>query len=255
MKKLMIAAVVAAVAGGTFAANCGPGVEPVKESAWVYQWKFTGKTTEGANVADVEVKGNCGPQVIPAGCTIRAPASLKIQGYTYFCNPGCSSDFFPKFAEGLEVFWQTKPFKTSLAGGVTTEICHIIGRAAKKCEVYGTAAFDGAFGWDEKEQKPIGRIHYDIAYAGLGKMAQTDSRKHVTSVSGNFAGTLSQPWLVTSTKCALAGYWNCADLSLVCTDPSVVYGKWSAKYKYAASENYVNGKMIALPSWVQWLNK
>ena len=246
MKKLMIAAVVAAVAGGTFAANCGPEPVVAKDTAWVYQWKFTGKTTEGAEVADVTVKGNCGPTVIGLNCTVRVPASLKIQGYTAFCNPGCSSDFFPKFAEANEIFWQTKPFKTILWGGVSTELCHIIGRANKKCEVYGTAAFDGPVG-------TVGKIHYDIAYAGLGKMAQTDSKKHITSVSGNFAGTLSQPWLVTDKKCVLAGYWNCADLSLQCAAPSVVYGKWSAKYKYAMSDNFAAGKWPTLPGWVNQL--
>lgn len=241
MKKIMIAAAVAAVAGGVFAANCGPGA--AQESAWVYQWKFTGKTTFGASVADAQ--GNCGPTA--AGCTIRVPSSLKIQGYTYICNPGCSTTFFPKFAEKEEVFWQTKPFKTSLAGGVSTEIANIIGRAQGKCEVFGTASFTGFIG-------TIGKQTYELAYAGIGKMSQTTPQKHITSVSGNFAGTLSQPWYVDNKKCVLAGYWDCATLNLVCAGQSVAYGKWSAKFKYAASENYVSGKRVALPSWVQWLN-
>ena len=223
--------------------GCEP--DPARETAWVYQWKFTGKTTAGAEVGETVTRGNCGPSRVTARCAIRVPASLRIQGYTYFCNPGCSTDFFPRFAKANEVFWQTRPWRASMAGGVTTTLAHMIGRAHAKCEVAGTARF----------REDTEGATYVIAYAGFGKMAVTDARKHISSVSGNFAGFVDQAWMVNGRACKLAGYWNCVDLSLDCIGPTVVYGKWSATYKAAASQNYIKGKTVQLPFWVKPLNK
>ena len=88
MKKLMIAAAVVAVGMGAFAADaCSP---VVKTSAWVYQWKFSGKTTWGNK--DVGTIGtlNCVP--VTGQCTYRVKTSLKIQGYTFACDVASCSD-------------------------------------------------------------------------------------------------------------------------------------------------------------------
>ena len=240
----MIAAAVAAMGAASFGANCTPDVKP-KDAAWVYQWKFTGKTTAGKKAA---VKGNgsaCAPTA-GAACTYRAKASLKIQGYTYACNPGCGSDAFETFAEQLEVFYMTKPWKASMSGGVATELSHIIGKSKKQYEAAGTASFtENAEG-----------VTYALTYAGLGKYDVKNSR--VKSLSGNFAGTASQAWAYNLKKdlCIKAGYWDCATLALVCDAPTVAFGKFSAKYKKSASKKYASaGKAAKLPSWVEWLNK
>ena len=242
MKKIMIAAAVAAMGAAAFGANCAPDT-PAKDAAWVYQWKFTGKTTAGKKAA---VKGNnsvCNPTA-RAACTYRAKASLTIQGYTMACNPGCGSDAFETFAEQLEVFYMTKPWKASMSGGVSTELSHIIGKSKKQYEAAGTASFtENAEG-----------VTYALTYAGLGKYDLKNSR--VKSVSGNFAGTASQAWAYNLKKdlCIKAGYWDCVTLALVCDAPTVAYGKFSAKYKKSASKKYVNGKTPKLPSWVVALN-
>lgn len=239
MKKILVAAVVAAMGAAAFGANCAPDPVTVKDAAWVYAWKFTGKTTAGKKAA---AKGNnsaCAP-IAGAACTYRAKASLKIQGYTMACNPGCGSDAFETFAEALEVFYMTKPWKASMAGGVSTELSHIIGKSKKQYEAAGTASFT----------EVAEGVTYALTYAGLGKYDLKNSR--VKSVSGNFAGTASQAWAYNLKKdlCIKAGYWDCATLALVCDGATVAYGKFSAKYKKSASKKYANGKAPKLPSWV-----
>lgn len=246
MKKIMIAVAVAAMGAAAFGANCAPTTPVAKDAAWVYQWKFTGKTTAGKKAA---AKGTnqsaCQPGTPGAACAYRAKASLKIQGYTYACNPGCGSDAFETFAEALEVFYMTKPWKASMAGGVSTELSHIIGSNKKQYEAAGIAQFT-----EEAEG-----VKYALTYAGLGKYDVKNSR--VSSVSGNFAGVASQAWAYNLKKdlCIKAGYWDCATLALVCDGETVAYGKFSAKFKKSASKKYVAGKTVSLPSWVKWLNQ
>lgn len=242
MKKLMIAAAVAAVGMGAFAADaCSP---VTKTSAWVYQWKFSGKTTWGNK--DVGTIGtlNCVP--VTGQCTYRVKTSLKIQGYTFACDvASCSDDELGlggvNFPEVNEVFWQTKPWKDSLFGGVTVELANIIGKNKKQAEVAGTAEFTPAASL---------KSTYDLVFAGFGKF--DTKNKRVKSASGNFAGFLSQP--VAPKFCIDAGVWDCTTLQLVCEAPSVAFGKWSMKFKKSAAKKYANQKGLKYPSWVVAVN-
>ena len=244
MKKLMIAAIAAATVGGAFAEPppCTYTQEAPKDTAWVYKWTFSGKTTEG--VMPKEVKGTtgvCDYHTDPkeAGCAVRVPASLKIEGYTWACTPGCGSEAFESFVEANEIFWQKKPFKAALAGGVDTQLSNIIGKKATQFEAAGYATLT--------EQVEKGT--YVLLYAGLGKYDTKNSR--VKSVSGNFAGALSQPWYIANTACTQAGYWNCETLDLVCPGgATVAYGKWSAKFNSSAAKKYLNkGTLPKAAAW------
>ena len=258
MKKIIIAAVVAAVGVSAFGAggSCGP-TKPKADEAWAYVWKFTGKQGAGKTNASV-TKSDCNPQ--KDECTYRVPSSLKIQGYTYVCTPQyCADDalgFETQFAEENEVFYMTKPYAyMSLRGGVTTEIAHIIGKNKKQAEIYGKAKFE-LLPEDYSVTGPFPTSVWEIDYAGFGKYDLTNKR--VTSVSGNFAGQVSAAWAWNVKKdiCAFAGYWNCTTLLLECTGPTVAYGKWSVKYNKAGSKKYANGnETIKMPNWVKWLNK
>ena len=240
----MIAAAAVAMVGSTFAA-CQY-VAP--DTAWVYKWKFTGKTTKGTQPKQVKVTtglcGYTGGGQTATGCTVRTPASLKIEGYTWVCTPGCGSEAFEQFAEVNEIFWQKKPFKAAMAGGVSAEISNIIGKSAKQFETAGVASFT----------ENVENTTYTLTYAGLGKYDQKNSR--VKSVSGNFAGILSQPWYISNKDCVPAGYWDCATLSLVCPGgATVAYGKWCAKYNKSASKKYLKyGKLPKTASWALPLN-
>ena len=221
-------------------------------TAWVYKWKFTGKTTYGVKPAKIKVEtGLCGYTGGggTASCSVRAPASLKIEGYTWYCEPGCGSDYFEKFAEVNEIFWQTKPFKASLAGGVATDVSNIIGKKAKQFEAAGTATFTEFVNYGTTEEGT-----YTLAYAGLGSYDLKNNR--VSSVSGNFAGYLDQPHYISTKECINAGYWDCVTLTLQCTGTSVAYGKWSAKYQSSASKKfYSKGTLPKVPSWVRQMNQ
>ena len=203
MKRLItgVVALCAVFIGGGSAFGSACSVEPVKDTAWVYKWKFTGKTTYGAKA--------------------RAASA---------CSAGDT-------------------FKASLAGGVMTEICNIIGKKAKNCEVGGTATFtqfvDGS--------QPAGI--YAFTYAGLGKYDRKKGR--ITSASGNFAGQLNAPVYVDKCSIVDAGFWECGTLALDCdTKPSIMYGKWSVKYQKSASKKYLkNGRLPKCPAWAKHMNQ
>lgn len=230
MKKIMIGAIVMLAAiGSVFGSNCSP--TPVKDTGWVYKWKFTGKTTKA-------VKSRVKASACSAGqtCAVRCPASLKIEGYTWVCSPGCG-DEFGQFAEVNEVFWTTKPGRFSLAGGVMNEIMHIIGKKKTQAEVGGTAKMVG----DD--------MTYNFTYAGLGKYST--KKGYLTSASGNFAG------FGTPCPCASSSVWSCDSLSLICDESpdTVVYGKWSVKHKKSASKKFAkSGTLPKLPHWVSMKN-
>jgi hypothetical protein len=229
MKRIIIAMIMAC--GAIFAAfgNCSP--EPTKETAWVYKWKFTGKTTKGEKTY-AKVSACSAGNV----CSVRCPTSLKIEGYTWACSPGCG-DEFGQFAEANEVFWSSKPSRFSLAGGVQNEIMHIIGKKKKQAEVGGLVKLDGS------------DMTYNLTYAGLGKYST--KKGHLTSASGSFAG------FGTPCPCAASACWSCESLSLLCDEnpDTVVYGKWSVKYKKSASKRFARkSELPKLPRWATMRN-
>ena len=237
MKKLMIAAVAALAGAGAFAACEVTPVVSTAAEAW--QWKFTGKTTYGKVQGTKVAISACETGTT---CAYRQPTSLKIQGFTGTCDPICGGDdFCAAIVEADEIFWQTKPAKVSLAGGVSTEFGHIIGKSKKQYEAFGVAEFsDVANG-----------IDYVLTYAGLGKY---DIKKgYVKSVKGNFAGVLSTSY--NYKQCKTAGYWDCVTKVLVCDAPTVAFGKWSAKYsKKNAKRLAKNEGYKGVPKWVLPLN-
>lgn len=251
MKKVIAIAALAAISSAFAACDY---VAP--DTAIVYKWKFTGKTTFGVKPATVKTKtvtGLCGYtgstcSTSGTSCeTVRAPASLKIEGYTWQCKPACGSVAFESWAEVNEIFWQKKPFKAAIAGGVSTDISNIIGKKQKQFEAYGIAHFEEWINGCTKEGT------YTLAYAGLGKYDLKNCR--VKCCKGNFAGYLDQPHYISKDKCVDAGYWicDCNANQLSCKNPSVAFGKWSAKYQKSASKKYLkSGKLPKAASWADW---
>lgn len=145
------------------------------------------------------------------------------------------------------MFWQKKPFKASLAGGVSTDVSNIIGKKSKQFEAAGTTTFTEFINGSTEEGT------YNLTYAGLGKYDLKNSR--VKSVSGNFAGFLDQPHYISKELCGNAGFWTCDSLSLVCEGPSVAYGKWSCKLQKSASKKFAkSGKLPKIPAWAKQMN-
>lgn len=233
MKKLILLAGVFAI-GGAFGACTyleKPDPKTVSDGAWAYKWKFTGKTTKG-------VKSNCSPNYP----VTRTSASLKIQGWSLYCEPQCD-DF--ESAEADEYFWQSKPKKLvfDTGSGVTFEIGNIIGKSGKNYEAMGTATFI-------RDSETM----YGLTFAGLGKFDQ--KKKRVKSVSGNFAGWAVAPYKDGKNDCGgdKTKVWECCGCPTLEAN-SVAYGKWSVKYNKSLSKKYANGTIKSKHIWPKWARK
>ena len=244
MKKIMMTVVVAALGLASFGGACGEA--PVKETAWMYKWTFKGKTTTGEKAPAVRIASACGESPDEVGCAVRTPTSLKIEGYMGICSPGCGTETFEACSEANEIFWQKKPFKASLAGGVTSDVVHIIGAKKNQVELAGQANFEKFISGTIPEGS------YTFTYAGFGKYDLKNSR--IKYVKGTFAGYLTQPHAVTVDLCTTAGYWDCSTLGLVCEGPSAVTGKFKVKYSKSGSKKFLRGSWPTIPSWAVNLN-
>lgn len=251
MKKLILIAAVAAI-GGAYA-DCT--LDKPKEAA-VYAWKFVGKTTVGA-LASYKVAGtvgnncNLGGGTSTSACAIRVPGNLAIQGYLYYCENCC--DAFQSGSAGATIratqsFYMTKPFKDVFTqADITIDLAHIIGKAATQYETKGIATFTTT--------DPS--VTYTVWFAGLGSFNKT--KKVVTAVSGNFAGTAESPYYIgyvgtgsnKTWECVPADWWLCDPISFAGqpSEASVAYGNWSARYNASASAKYRKGYLVALPKW------
>lgn len=237
MKKVIIAAAVAAMGVSAFAACSYIAPTPAKQGdpAWAYKWKFSGKTTKAIEVRCARQQGTF---------VTRTAASLKIQGWSFYCDPVCG-DF--EAAEADEIFWQTKPGKLVLDGGVTLEVANVIGKKGKNYEAAGLAEFTDATGNDL----------YALTFAGLGKYDAKNER--VSSVKGNFAGVAAAPGLTSYNKAncnydsAVSKVWECCGCPTLDAD-SVAFGKWSVKYSKSYAKKYGNSKLDlnkVLPKWAR----
>lgn len=278
MKKLMIAAVAAAMIGGAYASTCSdPGPDPIKPSkgcgvqTLVYQWQFKGKTGAGAIIKESEttnipgtqggtcVDGTPADKVVTGTCeVVRVPGSLAIVAYSYLCDAECNA--FEPAAQNMLVtpfksqYYATKPLKSLVAPYRLTsdkgtfikaiDVAHVIGKKANQYELAGQAEFD--FPADDIGQK------YALTFAGFGSYDQKNER--VTSVSGNFAGLQTPPRYAKTgcggERCPPADWWNCCPLSFAGApmDASVAYGSWSVKFNSSATKKFENN---ATAYWVK----
>ena len=244
MKKLMIAALTVAAVSTVFAAaNCKPDpTQPKTIDPWAYSWLFSGKTTTGVKVSGIPgtEAGNCNPTTIPGTDAeyIRVPATLKIQGYTYQCEPECGS-----FGEwDKEAFVIVNPAKDYFDGaGQAGElgVAHVIGKKATQVEI---ADEFNATTVDSGE-------NYAFTFAGLGTYNPKYGITRVTSASGDFAGYKTTPHALNVKKCPEAIYWDCTGTAYLSDDSwSVAYGKWNVKFAASAAKNYgKNGAVAKLP--------
>ena len=107
MRKLMIAAAIAAIGAGVYADNCAP-----TPGTLVYDLSMTVKTTKG-----VKASGGAGNVCTPGGgssgvsCIIlRTKDTTKFAGYIYECVEACDT-----VANGTVVAWDSKR-KVQLTG-------------------------------------------------------------------------------------------------------------------------------------------
>ena len=242
MKKLMIAAAVAAISAGAYATDCQPDT-PDTEAAQAYKFKLSGKTTVGA-AGKVTVNGGgvCTPATTNAACVLRVPGKVKIEGWMLACDNVCTtladSTGFTEYA-----FWATKPEKASITdGAIAFETLQVMGKKSKDAEAIGT--FTGTL--FEIEAQTI-----EVTLAGQGKFDQKTGL--YKSLSGNFAGKMSPSYYVTSTGCVPTTVFMCDDLSTCVPDQdTAAFGTWSLKYSKSDAKKYLrNGRTPSTPRWYE----
>lgn len=241
MKKLMIAAAVAAVTVGAFAEDCAPAEQEASDTAWVYDVKFSGKTTSGtAGVVKGDSGNICTPGSDNTQVCIRVKGSLQIKGWVATCNPTC--DYFADLGGFTDTaFWATKPNKTIVvADTLAFDVYNVFGKKQKDVEVAG--AFEGSLPDLEGQT-------FAFTVAGLGTYDKKNDR--VKSVSGNFAGTMSNSFYVKNGVCCPTVVFECTDLNTaVASVDTVGFGSWSVKFNKGASKKYAkNGTTPKTPSY------
>ena len=214
MKKLMILAAVAAMGTGAFAACAEP-------TACVYAYKLT---MSGKTVTGVTQKGNTSQCIDPV-CWA-TPASLKVTGYVYGttqdlndpdqCVEGCACN---DFTAPETVVWDAKA-KKQLTDTVAFDTIEVVSKKQNKVQVLASLG--------------------DITLAGQGSV----KKGAITSVKGNFAGSMAAPVCSTctydSTDCSESCTETTAIVGKLCTAETtdsakaVVFGKWTLKANKAA---------------------
>lgn len=238
MKKFTAFAFAALIACGAFA-QCAPDPVDRAETAVVYNFKFSGKTTAGL-YKSINTGSVCDPGEI--NYTIRIPSTIAGAGVILTCETFCE-DAFQNPTEAA--FWTTKQTKQGFMPSFSWTFVNVIGKAKKDAEI--------AFAWDggmfASGQEIIG-----VAFAALGKF-DPEARLY-TSFSGNFAGTLSPSLFVSKDGCSTAEslVWKCDDLEELVEENTVVYGTWSLKLDKSASKKAakdLEGTFLKkLPKWL-----
>ena len=237
MKKLMIAAAVAAMGAGAFAADCTPETPVVMERARLYEVTMNLKTTKGIIAGETI---NTGTVCVPGSESIclvyRAKDKTTLKGYVYVCQELC--DF-----EGWEcVFADTKRKAVSDDSSFDWIICNVISKNLNQAE----AAWDftGSFVYDDERQQT-----YTLKGAGYGKFVKSDLR--FDNFSGNVAGTATASYdLKTKYKeaykdciCSPSSVLTCATyegLDWEALD-TVAFGTWKMKFNKTLSNKYFGG--------------
>ena len=259
MKSIVALAAVAAATVAFGATNCQlqDGPTPAQEQVTtVYQWKFTGKTTTGYMIKDVqEVGGSTGSNCTLgekstkkiSQCAIRVPGALAIVGYTYICDACCDSFKETNGNTNPDEFYMTKPYKDAVCANIAIDVANVIGKNKNQYEVFGTAEFTSV---DPQEK-------WTLAFAGLGSFKKPTQKGlkmyagYMTSVCGNFAGKLESPYYVKNGVCAPADHWTCDTLEFA-GEPdvaSVAYGTWCVKYNSSASKRFAQGYAVKTPAY------
>ena len=216
MKKLMIAALVAAMGGVVVAADCG---EPL-ECPFVYRVKLAGKTVSAAATASNKV--TC----VDGACWVK-PASLRIAGYFYgtgtagtaTCGDApCECKEASKYVEN-SVFWNAKKQEVKFTS-VTFDLFEVLrnGGAQNKAQVL--LKLD------------------DLVLAGFA--AYNPVTGNIKSANGFFAGTLPAAKCVTITDVPCqdptseakdAYILKPCSLEADVSTASIAFGRWNIAYK------------------------
>lgn len=237
MKKLMMFAAAMTIVGGAYA-TCSP---TPTSCALVYNVKLNLKTSMGKGTTGTS-NSLCAPGN-PGACVRFPNFSYVVDGYLAYCDCDCDGIM----SANDNVAWCTK-LKSAVELDFTWNYVHVIGNQAQAEALW---ALDG-------EDSILG--DFWLIGAGFGTYRKVTPRVF-GSFSGYAVGEMIDPICLVvatsaSTTCALAGYWDCIDLTTLLfsdTDDSApLFGSWAMKLNAAASKSYEKSGYSAakLPPWL-----
>ena len=235
MKKLMIAAAVAAIAGGAFASACEPECPIVKDVARVYQVQFNIYTTSGHVLAQSGIGATqCAPGE-DACIVMRGKDKTVFRGDVYVCENLCElSDYAAAFADVR---------RRALVDDAEFEwtFCNVMGKNSTDAEC--AWEFKGTVTYDEERAQA-----YALTGAGYGKYVHS-TEGFFDNLGGYFAGTASASYDL-KTKLTLANAECICKPSQVlkCTavdgisfedSDTVAFGAWKMKFNANVTKEYM----------------
>lgn len=236
MKRIMIAAAIAAIGAGAYADNCAPTPKTL-----VYDVSMTVKTTKGVK-ASAGGGSVCTPDAGGAagGCTVlRAKDTTKFAGWIYDCVEACNT-----VETGTTVVWDSKRKVQLNDAAFTTTFLNVMGTKKKDAEWAWTFAGTASYA-----DRGFGEQAYALTGAGYGKF----NGRYYTSFSGNFAGTTGASFDLSksnTTCCDPSQVWKCDALTALVDSDTVAFGSWSIKYNASASKKYNKNGYLKVPNYV-----
>ena len=235
MKKLMIAAAVAAIAGGAFASACEPECPIIKEVARVYQVQFNIYTTSGHVLAKSGIGATqCAPGD-DACIVMRGKDKTVFRGYVYVCEDLCElSGYAAAFAD-------VRRYRLVQDSEFTWDFCNVIGKNSTDAECAWT--FGGTVVYDEEREQ-----EYSLRGAGYGKYVHS-TEGFFDNLGGYFAGTASASYdLKTKLTAANAEcickpsqvlFCNAVDGISFEDSDTVAFGAWKMKFNANVTKAYM----------------
>jgi len=240
MKKLMIAAAVAAMGAGAFAGECAP--EEVKV-ARIYQMQMNVYTTKGV-LSTYSNTSICSPDVEEA-CTVRrGKDKTVIRGYIYTCSEDlCELDQYgTAFADSK---------RKALFGEIGDDISSTAEITTTVMNFMGVNNTDVEIAWDfvGTVNYAAGRTQeYKLVGAGYGVLG-SGATIFPDKMSGYFAGTVTAPFDLKNQQtsecaCEQSKVLTCetyGELAYEAVD-SIAFGAWKIRFNANDSKAYAYGK-------------
>ena len=210
MKKLMMFAAAMTIVGGAYA-QCGlPGGQDECNTALVYDFKVSVKTTAGKNYS-----GKCDD------VCYRSKSSKSMKGYLYVC--GCTCE---EFMEDSTLYLYDKKADQVFEGMPEWEIFNKIGK--KNLETEGLFGFEDDYG------------EFVFTAAGFGKVNKKDGV--LKTMSGSLVGSMEAPLCEvacdigdTAVAYPACDWYEDGDV------PTIAFGTWSLKHNKKLSQKYFAG--------------
>lgn len=244
MKKLMIAAAMAATVGAFASDNCSDPTTYTCVS--VYKVSFSIKTTAPVSKA---VKSDCAD---PTAVCYRKKASAKLAGYLYAGTEGTNGEWglvtdgascsdactcVEAFADLSQVFWDGKTYVDDQGMMAFDFVDRIGGKTSDKSKVVeAVGTYTSA--------------NYALRFAGFGSWDKKNTL--VKSVSGNFAGTKTKADCEVEVSCSdpetvEVGTFMICDESAGQVEYTAAYGTWSIKWDKSAAKKFAKkGGLLAI---------